>query len=94
MKNQTLVYAQFLTDGNGKFTGEASFPINFGVEMTDILSPILTISGDPADSIEKQLHGTICLYSHVYAQDFPKEEFNRRYKEKHDEFCAKFNLSV
>jgi hypothetical protein len=100
MNKQTLVYAQFLIEGGEKFTGAASFPIpNDLIDVAKwktscITSAILTAPGDPVDEISNQIRNTICLYSHSYTQDFPLEEFGSRFKEKHDELCAKFNLSI
>ena len=102
MNKQTLVYAQFLTEGGEKFTGTASFPIPkefadpafLGHALNDMRLSIITASGDPIDIITSQLRNTISLHAYAYAQEFPKEEFGSRRKEKFDELCGKFNLTV
>ena len=97
MKNQTLVYAQFLTEGGEKFSGSASFPIpkdwKNDFSITHMTPAILTSSGEPVDAIRLLILNTINLYAHLYASQFSSEQFKEKRKEKILELCAKFNVS-
>lgn len=102
MNRQTLVYAQFLTEGGEKFKGSASFPIPddlggekiWNSEIQSMYPAILTSSGSPDEIIKNQIIQTASILAFSATFGIPKEEFSKVLKEKTVELCAKFNVSI